>query len=588
MKVLVLSSLAYSLVNFRGELLRSMVAAGNQVVACAPDPDPAIAAALGKMGIGFRTVAMARTGTNPFADLVTLLGYYRLIRRERPDVVLAYTQKPIIYGGIAVRLAGKPRYFAMCSGLGHAFSGGNGLRARTLKALVSWLYRLAVARAEAVFTFNRDDAGEMRRHGITSDRHRVIQVPGSGIDTAAFARQPLPESAPVFLMIARLMRDKGLGEFVSAARALRRAGKPARFQVLGPYDPNPTGISPAEIQGWHDEGIIEYLGETRDVRPFLAQCSIFVLPSYYREGLPRTILEAMATGRAIITTDMPGCRETIFEGENVNGMLVPPRDGGALAAAMQRFVDEPGLAAGYGASSRRMAETLYDVRKVNAQLLDVMQLQPDQAPAPAPQRAGTGWRRLVDVSAAAAGLILTAPLLLALALGVWINSGSPVLFRQCRAGLGRRPFRLVKFRSMRDARDASGRLLPDAARITQFGRFLRRSRLDELPELWNVLRGEMSFFGPRPLLPETIAGWGNQGAERCSVRPGLTGWAQVHGGPLLEPEAKLALDLWYVRNRSLALDLSVLARTIAVLLRDDRVDSREIRRANASLGSRRS
>ncbi len=587
MKVLVLSSLAWSLVNFRGELLRSMLAAGNAVVAVAPDRDPAIEAALGKIGIGFRTVPMARTGTNPFADLVTLWGYYRLIRRERPDVVLAYTQKPIIYGGIAARLAGGARYFAMCSGLGHAFSGGDGLRPRTLKAIVSWLYRLAVAKAEAVFTFNRDDAGEMRRHGITTDRHAVMQVPGSGIDTAAFARQKLPESAPVFLMIARLMRDKGLGEFVAAARALRRAGKPARFQVLGPYDSNPTGISPAEIQAWHDEGIIEYLGETRDVRPYLAQCSVFVLPTYYREGLPRTILEAMASGRAIITTDMPGCRETIYEGENINGVLVPPRNAGALASAMQRFCDEPGLAAQYGASSRRLAETLYDVRKVNAQLLDVMQLQGGAATAPLAAPAGAGWRRLVDATAAATGLILAAPLLLVLALGVLADSGSPVLFRQRRAGLGGRTFSLVKFRSMRDARDTSGRLLPDTERITPFGRFLRRSRLDELPELWNVLRGEMSLFGPRPLLPETIESWGREGAERSSVRPGLTGWAQVNGGPLLDPDAKLALDLWYVRNRNLALDFSVLRRTFAVLLRNDRVDSSEIRRANASLGSRR-
>jgi lipopolysaccharide/colanic/teichoic acid biosynthesis glycosyltransferase/glycosyltransferase involved in cell wall biosynthesis len=587
MKVLVLSSLAYSLVNFRGELLRSMVAAGNEVVACAPDPDPAIETALGKMGIGLRTVAMARTGTNPFADLLTLWGYYRLIRRERPDVVLAYTQKPIIYGGIAARLAGGTRYFAMCSGLGHAFSGGDGLRPRTLKAIVSWLYRMAVARAEAVFTFNRDDAGEMRRHGITTDRHAVIQVPGSGIDTAAFARQPVPEGAPVFLTIARLMRDKGLGEFVAAARALRQAGKPARFQVLGPYDSNPTGISPAEIQAWHDEGIIEYLGETRDVRPFLAQSSVFVLPTYYREGLPRTILEAMATGRAIVTTDMPGCRETIFEGENVNGMLVPPRDATALAAAMQRFIDEPDLAERYGASSRRMAETLYDVRKVNAQLLDVMQLYGDFETAPVAAPAGTGWRRLLDIAGAGAGLILTAPLMLLLALGVLADSGSPVLFRQRRAGLGGLSFQLVKFRSMREALDGAGRLLPDAERITAFGRFLRRSRLDELPELWNVLRGDMSFFGPRPLLPETIDAWGRRGAERCSVRPGLTGWAQIHGGPLLDPEEKLALDLWYVRNRTFALDFSVLARTFAVLLRDDRVDGREIRRVNASLGSRR-
>ena len=200
---------------------------------------------------------------------------------------------------------------------------------------------------------------------------------------------------------------------------------------------------------------------------------------------------------------------------------------------------------------------------------------------------GGGWRRTVDLLGAVAGILLASPLMLVLALGVLIDSGSPVLFRQRRAGLHRRPFCLVKFRSMHDRRDAAGLPLPDAERVTTFGRFLRRSRLDELPELWNVLRGDMSFFGPRPLLPETIDGWGDDGRERCSVRPGLTGWAQIHGGPLLAPEEKLALDLWYLRNRDLAMDMTVLGRTIGVLLRDDRVDGREIRRVNASIASRR-
>ena len=390
MKVLVLSSLAYSLINFRKELLRGMVAAGHEVVACAPDADWAIEAALGDAGVRFHTVRMARTGTNPLADMITLLDIYRLIRRERPDVVLAYTQKPIIYGGIAARMAKVPHYFAMCSGLGHAFSSDGGVRSRLLRSIVVRLYRLAIARADAVFTFNRDDEGELRRHKIASARHQIVQVPGSGIDVAAFARVPVPAGAPTFLMIARLMRDKGLGEFVEAARILQRSGITARFQILGPFDANPTGITPAQMKAWQDEGLIEYLGETRDVRPFLAGCSVFVLPSYYREGLPRTILEAMSIGRAIVTTDMPGCRETIFDGANVNGFLVAPRDAVSLANALQRFADQPELAENYGAASRRMALARFDVHKVNAVLLETMQLLPEQAGKRASKMAGGG------------------------------------------------------------------------------------------------------------------------------------------------------------------------------------------------------
>lgn len=587
MKVVVLSSLAYSLVNFRGALLAAMVEAGHDVTACAPDADDAITRTLACMGIGFSTVRMARTGTNPLRDLRTLWDLFRLMRRERPDVVLAYTQKPIIYGGIAARLAGRSRFFAMCSGLGHAFSNGSGFRPRLLRRVVSLLYRVAVAKAEAVFVFNRDDAGEMRRFKIIGPGHRLVQVPGSGICTDSFEQAPLPAGPPTFLMIARLMWDKGLAEFVAAARQTRAACPEARFQLLGPFDANPSSISPKELRVLQDEGVIEYLGETRDVRPFLAKCTAFILPTYYREGLPRTILEAMATGRAIVTTDMPGCRETVFTGDDENGILIPPRDPGALARAMLRLATEEGLAARLGEASRRIAEARFDVRKVNALLLGTMGLLEDGGRRFGAMQTAARMRRGVDIVAALLGLIVTVPLMAVLSLGVWFDIGAPMLFRQRRAGLGGRTFNIAKFRSMRDTRDDNGDPLPDAARTTAFGRFLRRSRLDELPELWNVLVGDMSLFGPRPLLPETIAAYGMAGEERCSVRPGLTGWAQVHGGPLLEPDEKLDLDIWYIRNRGLGLDLSILVRTLAVLVRDDRVNSKEVGRAHASFDSRR-
>jgi lipopolysaccharide/colanic/teichoic acid biosynthesis glycosyltransferase/glycosyltransferase involved in cell wall biosynthesis len=589
MKVVVLSSLAYSLVNFRGALLSEMVAAGHDVIACAPDVDADSANRLSAIGVSFQTVRMARTGTNPLDDLVTLWDMATLLRRERPDVVLAYTQKPIIYGGIAARLVGGTRFFAMCSGLGHAYSGSGTLRARLLRGIVSALYRVAVARAEAVLVFNRDDADEMRRHGILAEGQDVIQVPGSGIDTNAFQPVPVPSGPPTFLLIARLMRDKGLGEFAAAAREVRKVRPDARFQILGPFDANPSSISAEELKAWGEEGLIEYLGETRDVRPYLANCTAFVLPTYYREGLPRTILEAMASGRAIVTTDMPGCRETVLTDRN--GILVQPRDVASLAGAMLRLATEDGLAQRYGAASRAIAVEQFDVRKVNALLLQTMSLarnatQQESAPARLPAKSSLS-RRILDMVAAAAGLVTLSPLVALAAFMTWVGTGSPVLFRQQRAGLAGRPFKLVKFRTMTDARDAAGNLKPDAERVTATGRFLRRTRLDELPQLWNVMRGDMSLFGPRPLLPETIAAFGDAGAERCTIRPGLTGWAQIHGGPLLEPEEKLALDLWYVRNRNWKLDLSILLRTFAVLLRDDRVDTLEIGRAHASVGGRR-
>jgi glycosyltransferase involved in cell wall biosynthesis len=383
MKIVVLASLAYSLTNFRGALLQAMVRAGHQVVACAPDENAETRAALAAMGIGFRTIRMQRTGSNPFADLRTLFDYVNLLRSERPDAVMAYTQKPIVYGGIAARIVGDIRFHAMCSGLGHVFTDSGdheGPRRRALRSVVSGLYRLAVAKADTVFVFNSDDAAEMRRLGILREGQRVIQVPGSGVDTRRFGFRPVPDGPPVFLLVARLLRDKGLFEFAEAARLLKAQWPHAKFRLLGPLDPNPSGVTLAELAAWNSSGGVEYLGETRDVTPFLADASVFVLPSFYREGLPRTILEALATGRAIITTDAPGCREPIEPGRN--GFLVPVRDAPALAAAMARFLAEPGLAARMGQRSREIAVERFDVDKVNALLLSSMALDRHAPPVP--------------------------------------------------------------------------------------------------------------------------------------------------------------------------------------------------------------
>ncbi len=193
----------------------------------------------------------------------------------------------------------------------------------------------------------------------------------------------------------------------------------------------------------------------------------------------------------------------------------------------------------------------------------------------------------MDVIVAALGLAVLWPLLAIVALTVAAVLGRPVLFRQQRVGLTGQLFTLIKFRTMTDARDAEGKLLSDGERVTDFGRLMRRFRIDELPELWNVLRGEMSLFGPRPLLPETIRDFGVDGLTRCSIRPGLTGWSQIRGGPLLGQQEKLALDNWYVMNRSWKTDMVILLRTFMVIVRDDRMDNFETGRAHAGFDRRR-
>lgn len=371
-KVLVVASLAWSLVNFRGRLLADMVAAGHEVTAAAPEADPEIFRVLTGMGVGYVQVPMQRASHSVAADLRTLMALVRLIRALRPNIVLAYTQKPIVYSGIAARLAGHTQFFAMVSGLGHAFTDDGGGGRRLLRGVLARLYRLALGKAQAVIVFNSDDGAEMARHDMLPPGLPVVQVPGSGIDIGRFAQKALPVGPPVFLLIARLLVNKGLREYVTAARILRTEFPGVRFQVLGPPDANPAGLPAAELAGWQAEGVIEYLGETRDVTPYLAAAAVFVLPTWYREGLPRTILEAMATGRAVVTTDAPGCRDAVRDDDN--GFLVPVRDAEALADAMRRFIDNPKLATQMGARGRALAETHYDVAIVNRQLLKTLGL----------------------------------------------------------------------------------------------------------------------------------------------------------------------------------------------------------------------
>jgi glycosyltransferase involved in cell wall biosynthesis len=381
-KILVFSSLAYSLVNFRGALLCRMKEAGHDVVAVAPDRDPAVEQWLKDRGIGFEIISMNRTGMKPLEDIRTLLGYIRLILKERPGVILAYTQKPIIYGGIAARLTGNTPFYALMSGLGYLFS-PDGSKSGLVRTIFLRLYREGVRKALKIFVFNRDDHKDMLDAGIVDSTQTVIQVPGSGVDTTRFIQQPLPAGAPHFLMVGRLMRDKGVYEFLAAAKAVKAEYPDARFSILGRAEEfNPTGISKDDIPQLQSDYPVNFLAETTDVRPYLADSSVFVLPSFYREGLPRTILEAMSTGRAVITTDTPGCRDPIVDGES--GIIVPPQDADALATAMRSFLQNPDQARRMGEKARAIAVDIYDVAKVNEILVGHMGLNQSASASASP------------------------------------------------------------------------------------------------------------------------------------------------------------------------------------------------------------
>lgn len=379
MKIAVLGGYARSLVRFRGAMLQAMVDGGHEVFALAPPEDPALApdedpdlvrSQLAGMGVRFRPVPLRRTGLNPLADLRCLRALAGLFRELRPDLLLSYTIKPVIYGSLAAAWAGVPHRYAMITGVGSALE-GQGLRRGLLAALAKRMYRLGLARTEGVFFQNPDNRAFFEANRLLAPGCRVTMINGSGVDLAQFVSTPVPAGPPIFLMVARVARDKGVLEFAEAARIVKARHPEVRCVLVGPFDSNLTALPRDLADQWFREGSVEYRGATRNVGQYLAEAHVFVLPSY-AEGTPRSVLEAMGAGRAVITTLAPGCKETVIEGET--GLLVPVQDPRALADAMERFVADPLLAARMGASGRRFAEAKYDVHKVNRVILDALGL----------------------------------------------------------------------------------------------------------------------------------------------------------------------------------------------------------------------
>ena len=354
----------WNITNFRARLIRSLAAEGYRLTVAAPcSAEEAAAFALPANTQG---IAIDRSGMNPLHDGHLLLAYAGIMRRLRPAAYLGWTIKPNIYGALAARLMGVPAILNV-SGLGTAFLSGS-LMSRS----ISMFYTIAFRGAYVVFFQNKDDLALFVGRGLVTERQARL-LPGSGIDLDRFRATAVPAApgSPTFLLIARLLGDKGIREFVEAARSVRAEYPNARFQLLGSLDPaNRSAIGADELAQWIGEGFIEYLGATDDVRPFVEQATAVVLPSY-REGLPRTLLEGAAMGRPLIASDVPGCREVVVDG--LNGFLCRPADSRSLADAMLRLsalrLDE--LAA-MGRAARSHVQARFDEELVVGAYVDVL------------------------------------------------------------------------------------------------------------------------------------------------------------------------------------------------------------------------
>lgn len=368
MKINIIGTLPSSLYNFRGELLNQLNKSNFIVQTLASGATSNDIKAVKALGGNYIDYPVSRSGLNPIQDFKTFVALRYVFKKQQPDVILAYTIKPIIWGAFAARVVPDCRFYALVTGLGFAFQKGN-WKKNLLVKLVAFLYKMSLKKTQKVIFQNPDNQQVFIDLGIVPS-YKTCVVNGSGVDITHFDVKPLT-SSPAFLLIARLLGDKGIREYVAAANCVKQHYPDAVFQLVGPADPSPDGITLQELAKLNNDKAVDYFGATNDVRPYIEGCNVFVLPSYH-EGLPRTVLEAMATGRPILTTDVPGCRETVINGEN--GWLVEKANVEQLAEKMIWFIENPQEWQRMAEASRAMVEDKFDVHKVNKELMNIMEL----------------------------------------------------------------------------------------------------------------------------------------------------------------------------------------------------------------------
>lgn len=375
--IAIVTTQAFSMVNFRGELIRALVQQGVKVWALAPDYTDQHKQALVQLGAVPVDIPMSRSGLNPLADLLGLWFLYRWFVRQRPQVVLNYFMKPLIYGTLAAWLAGVRRRVCMIEGLGFAFTQGQTrptFKRQILRRIAVGLYGLSLRQAHKIIFLNPDDAAEFQALGLARTSQSYV-LGGIGVDLDDWAAKPLALKPLTFIMVARLLKDKGVIEYVQAARRIKRLYPQVRFLLLGDVDTNPDSLSASTVSDWVQEKLLEWPGHV-PVKPWLEQSDVFVLPSY-REGVPRSTQEAMAMGRPVITTNVPGCRETVVDGDN--GYLIPAQNVDALFEAMQKCIVQADLLPLMGRRSRQIAEDKFNMRVINQTLIYLLKVHPSAA-----------------------------------------------------------------------------------------------------------------------------------------------------------------------------------------------------------------
>jgi lipopolysaccharide/colanic/teichoic acid biosynthesis glycosyltransferase len=546
-------------------------------------PDPALEAFAREEGIQARGVEMARSIT-PLADLGAIARLWRIFREIRPAVVHGHTPKGGLLAMVAAFLAGVPVRIYTVHGLPLETARG------WKRILLRLTERLSCLLAHRVYSVSPSLSRRVTGEGLCSRSKLHLLERGSvgGVDAETrFAPGPaqiragreirawhgIPQEALVIGFVGRLVRDKGVGELIGAWMGLRLQFPEAHLLVAGSFEPQDP-IPPEAERILRSDPRIHLAGHVDGMPGMYAAMDVVALPTY-REGFPQVALEAAAMGRPIVATRVTGCVDAVLDGST--GTLVPPGDTRALAEALRAYLSHPDLRERHGRAARvrvlrefRPQSLWRAMEQEYRSQSEIRTARPEHSASdqgnssprrPTFRSIELVIKRVLDIAGAVAGLLIASPLLAVIALATWITLGRPILFRQVRPGLKGKPIAALKFRTMRTGPGS------DEERITPLGRFLRHTSFDEFPQLWNVLRGDMSLVGPRPLLMDYLKLYSPREALRHDVRPGLTGWCQVNGRNSLTWDRKFELDVWYVEHWSLLLDFKILLKTLARVVR---------------------
>jgi len=509
----------------------------------------------------------------PRKDLISLVKLYFAIRRMRPDLVDASTPKAGFLVSVAARLAGARSLVYTLRGLRLETTTG-------IKRWILWMTEwIACSCADQVVCVSSSLEERVIALGLAPRKKTIVLGKGSsGVDVQHFTPKKargtnakslalelgIPGSVPVIGFVGRIVKDKGIGQLVMSFDVLRSRHPELRLLLVGDFE-NSDPLDPEVRSAIESNPAIIQVGFVSDPSPYYGLMDVLAVPTY-REGFCQVSLEAQASGVPVVTTRATGAIDSIIDG--VTGLLVPVGDATALAEAIGRLLDDSDLRRQMARAGREWVERDFRPEilwEKQTQLYDTLLANKESKRA----RRKLIVKRTFDFCIAVLALFVLFPVFSVVAIFVALLLGRPVLFRQVRPGLNGQAFTIFKFRTMTDARGANGELLPDAQRLTAFGRFLRSTSLDELPELFNVIRGEMSLVGPRPLLPQYLERYTPEQMRRHAVKPGITGWAQINGRNSLYWDSRFNLDCWYVDNHSMYLDIRILARTVWQVIRRD-------------------